>query len=84
MQKVVINTLVYLVYGYYNSSTIKERDSSFLVISSFLVCWYVGIVVNGNFVYNVIRNIPSPNTYGSADTSLVRASTLRTLLLFVP
>jgi hypothetical protein len=25
-QKVVINTLVYLVYGYYNSSTMKEED----------------------------------------------------------
>jgi hypothetical protein len=25
-QKVVINTLVYLVYGYYNSSTMKEVD----------------------------------------------------------
>ena len=32
MQKVVINTLVYLVYGYYNSSTIKDRDRAFLVI----------------------------------------------------
>jgi hypothetical protein len=26
MQKVVINTLVYLVYGYYNSSTMEEVD----------------------------------------------------------
>jgi hypothetical protein len=25
-QKIVINTLVYLVYGYYNSSTMKEVD----------------------------------------------------------
>ena len=31
-QKVVINTLVYLVYGYYNPSTIEERDGAFLVI----------------------------------------------------
>ena len=27
-QKVVINTLVYLVYGYYNSSTIKDKPFS--------------------------------------------------------
>ena len=41
-ERVVSNTFVYLVYGYYNSTTIKERDSSFLGICSFLVLWYCG------------------------------------------
>ena len=57
-QKVVINALVYLVYGYYNSSTIKARDGSFLVIGSFFV-----FLVNSNFVHNVICNISLTNTY---------------------
>jgi hypothetical protein len=41
-QKVVTNTLVYLVYSYYNLSTMKERDQAFLVIlvfCCFLVVW---------------------------------------------
>jgi hypothetical protein len=34
-QKVVTNSLVYLVYGYYNSSTMKEVERAFLVILVF-------------------------------------------------
>ena len=45
-QKVLINTLVHLVYDYYNSSTIKERDSSFLVIE--VICSFLCILVLRN------------------------------------
>ena len=46
-QKVVINTLVYLVYGYYNSSTIKVRDGAFLVI---LVTLYSTLFITHHFI----------------------------------
>ena len=60
-QKVVINTLVYLVYDYYNSSTIKEIEIVCLEYSGLFL--YFGIAVNSNFVHNDIHNITSPNTY---------------------
>ena len=47
-QKVVINTLVYLVYGYY-------KDSLFLVIEVILLfSLYFSISLHGNFVYNFL------------------------------
>ena len=60
-QKVVINTLVYLVYGYYNSSTIKDRDRACISPNLGRLLSF-GIAVNGNFVFNVIRNITLSNT----------------------
>ena len=60
-QKVVINTLVYLVCDYYNSSKIKEIEIVRFEYSGLFL--YFGIAVNSNFVHNDIHNITSPNTY---------------------